>query len=163
MLQPSRPGYNFSAADLVRANITPEELGRMIALRQQSPENYSYDAMQLLAALLKSQKPANALYKPSAFSFATYRKQMLFAENPNRNYLIIQNVGGGDLMVVFESGETNVADYSAAADQAQLTGLQTRALRIVAGGYFEPLTPPKNPITIFTLNTATNGVAIEGG
>jgi hypothetical protein len=48
-----------------------------------------------------------------------------------------------------------------AAGQAQLTNQQTRAVRVVAGGYYEPLIAPTNQITIFTLNTATQAMAQE--
>lgn len=156
-IAPSRPGYRFSAADLDRASISPDELGRIILA------SAADDPTALLAALLKSQTPMNSKYRPAPFSFTTYKKQMVLSENPKRNWLIVQNVGSGDLLIVFEDGPASVQDFSVAADsQQQLINLQTRALRVVAGGYFEPLVPPKNAITLFTLNTATNGVVIEG-
>jgi hypothetical protein len=79
-----------------------------------------------------------------------------------RSYLLIQNVGSGDLMVLFEGGPSSVQDMSSAAGQNELTVKQTRAIRVVAGGNYEPLMPPSNAITIFTIGTATQGVCIEG-
>lgn len=157
-IAPSRPGYNFSSADVARASISPEELGKIIL---QSAAN---DPTALLAALLKAQVPMNSKYRPVPYNFSAYSSQLVLAENPKRNYLMIQNVGSNDLMVIFEDGPATVQDFSADADSQQLLiNQQTRALRVVAGGYFEPLVPPKNSITLFTLNGATNGVVIDGG
>ncbi len=153
----SRPGYDFSTADLSRASISPDTLGRMILQQGMQP-----DAGALLAAILKTQRKNNARFRTATYNFATYNRQLIFAENMNRSYLIIQNVGSGDLMLVFEDGPVNLEDDSAVGSQGLLIGMQTRALRIVAGGYYEPLVPPVNSLTIFTLNGATNGVAIEG-
>lgn len=158
MIQPSNPGSSFSAADLVRASINPEALGRIL-----TGTSTEADTLQLLALLAKQQVKRNSRFRPNPFSFETYRKQLALSENPMRDYLLIQNVGSGDLMVLFEEGPVNVQDFSADADsQQELINSQTRALRIVAGGYYEPLVAPTNPITLFVLNTATNGVVVEG-
>lgn len=161
-MQPSAPGYEFTAADLAGADIPRSLLSQLIAAPQSVPADQVPDPLQLLAAILKSQKRNSAIYRPIPFNFATFAQQMVLADNPNRSYLLIQVVGTGDLMAVFESGPNSVQDLSAAADQAQLTAKQTRAIRIVAGGNFEPLVVPTNAITLFTLNAATNGVVIEG-
>lgn len=157
-MEPSKPGYHLSTADLQRAYIGPDILGRIIQQAGQHP-----DTTALLAGILKSQRKNNARFRPAMFNFPAYNRQLLFTENPNRSYLIIQNVGAGDLIVLFEDGPVSIEDDSGSADaQQMLINAQTRGLRIVAGGYFEPLVPPVNSITIFTLNTETNGVAIEG-
>lgn len=162
-MRPSQPGYNFSAADLARASLQPDELSRIIFGVQGTDANgLPIEALQLLAQIAKNNAIKNATYRPGAINFPAWHRQLLFTENPNRSYLIIQNVGSGDLMVVFEDGPASILNQSSADGQTFLTQLQTRALRIVAGGYYEPLIPPKNNIAIFTLGTATNGVAIEG-
>lgn len=159
-IKPSKPGERFSSADVARARIPSATLGKMLLTLTPGAVP---DAGHLLAAILKGQVKSNGRYRTIPFNFPLYSKQMLVAENPLRNYLIIQNVGSNDLLVVFEDGPAVIQDFAADADsQQQLTNLQTRALRIVAGGYFEPLVPPVNPITLFTLNGVTNGVAIEG-
>lgn len=161
-MQPSPPGYDFTAADLASADIDRSLLARLIVAPQTVPAAQVPDPLQLLAALLKTQKRNSAAFRPVPFNFATFARQMMLADNPNRSYLLIQNVGSGDVMVVFENGPVSVQDLSAAGDQSQLTAQQTRAVRIVAGGYFEPLVVPINAVTLFTLNTATNGLIIEG-
>lgn len=156
---PSNPGYNFTTADLSRAAVLSRDaVNRIIANGREEP-----DALAILAAILRTQAKNSVSYRPNTYQFGTYRKQMILADNPDRQYLMIQNTGNGDLMVIFEDGPVNVVDNSGSADaQNELVGLQTRALRIIGGGYFEPLVAPRNPITIFTLNGATNGLVIEG-
>jgi len=157
-IKPSNPGYNFTTADLQRASFPPDLLGKMIVQAGKNP-----DAGALLAAILKSQRKQNANFRPASINFPIWSLQSLFSANPNRSYLIIQNTGNGDLMLIFEDGPASIQDNSGSTDaQQQLTNMQTRALRIVAGGYYEPLVPPTNSLTLFTLGVATNGVAIEG-
>lgn len=172
-IPPSAPGYNLTSADVGALNVSPEQAARvMLAVAQGLPANVPglgaiapgdvSGVTLLLAAILRSQKRASASYTPFGFGFATWARQQVFGPNPNRAYLLIQNVGSGDLMVCFENGPQSVQDLSAATDQQQLTNQQQRSVRIVAGGYFEPLVPPTNPITLFTLGTGTQGLAVEG-
>lgn len=159
-LPPSLPGARFSSADLLRARIRPETLGNLI-LQQQAP-GVAPDALALLASMLKEQRKQNAKFQPFPFNFGIWTMQQVLPENANRSYLLIQNVGNGDLLVVHEGASITPVDMSSADGQVSLTVTQTRAIRIVAGGNYEPLVAPSNPISIFTLNAATLGVVIEG-
>ncbi len=165
MVQPSKPGYSLAAADLARFNITPRDAASLIAQATEGrPQGLNAEPGDLIGALLaelvRSQKRFNATFMPLAFSLPVYTRQQILAQNPLRAYLMVQNVGSGDLILAFESGEVSPTDLSGAT--SELTNQQQRSLRIVAGGYYEPLVAPQNPITIFTLNTATSGVIIEG-
>lgn len=169
MVAPSKPGYNMAVADLARFDITPLEAARIMAgtTQGQSPTGANVAAapdpvITLLAQLVKTQRRNNTVYGPLGWSLAAWAKLQIFTQNALRGYLIIQNVGSGDLLVLFEGGPVSAQDLSSAGGQTQLTTEQTRAIRIVAGGYYEPQVAPSNPITIFTLGTASNGVAIEG-
>jgi len=163
-LRPSKPGYEFNVADLRRASIAPQEAGNIILAAQQSGAVASSpDGMAaLLAAILKQQRPRNANYAPFPFNYDIWRQQQVLTQNENRGYLLIQNVGMGDLMIVFEEAPNTVQDFSAVTDQQTLVIKQTRAVRLLAGGSYEPQIPPINSITLFTLNTATNGLVVEG-
>lgn len=165
-MNPSQPGYNFSTADLLRFNVTPLEAARLVAQQTQGGAapvaSLGDPTTALLAALVQSQQRRNAQYGAFAWSLAAWAKIQVLQQNPIRSYLLIQNVGSGDLMVLFESGPASAQDLSGASGQAQLTVEQTRAVRIVAGGNYEPLVAPSNQITIFTLGTASNGVVLEG-
>ena len=165
-MRPNPYDYNFTVADLQRFEITPTEAARMLVQQTggQAPNAETVlgadPVVALLTQLVKSQRRANALYGPLGWSLAAWTKLQLFQTNPVRAYLLIQNVGSGDLLVLFEGGPTSPQDFSSNTDQ--LTTDQTRAVRVVAGGYYEPLVSPTNAVTIFTLGTATDGVAIEG-
>ena len=171
-MQPSRPGYNFTVADLLNFDISPLEAAKiMVAASGGAPANLSGDAaaglqvdpiVALLAGILKSQKRSNAQYGPFAWQLTLWSQIQVLTQNAVRSYLLIQNVGSGDLMVLFEGGPSSVQDMSSAAGQNELTVKQTRAIRVVAGGNYEPLMPPSNAITIFTIGVATQGVCIEG-
>lgn len=165
-MKPSPPGYNFSTADLLRFNVTPEEAARLLARETGGgavPVNQLENPIPaLLAELVRAQRRFNARYGNFAWSLAAWAKIQLLQQNPLRAYMLIQNVGSGDLMVLFESGPASAQDLSGASGQAQLTVEQSRAVRIVAGGNYEPLVAPSTEVTIFTLGTATQGVVIEG-
>jgi len=163
-LRPSIPGYDFNVADLRRASVSNETAGQIILAAQQSGAVASSpDGMAaLLAAILKQQRPRNANYAPFPFNYDIWRQQQVLTQNENRGYLLIQNVGLGDLMVVFEEAPSIVQDFSGVTDQQTLVIKQTRAIRIIAGGTYEPQIPPINSVTLFTLNTATNGLVVEG-
>ncbi len=167
-ITPSRPGYAFSTADLARADVSPLEAARLIVANREAAAQVAGDGgadpelKLILAAMLRAMKRANCRYQPFPFDFPIWTQQQVLTSNPLREYLMIQNVGNGDLLVVFEETSVTATDFSAASAQSQLTNKQTRALRIVSGGYFEPLTPPTNAISIFTLNAATNGIVIDG-
>ncbi len=120
------------------------------------------DVIRMLSALYQRAHPRSARYTPRPFNFATWIRQQVFAENPNRSYLIIQVIGNGDLFVVFEESAIQATSFAAATAQPSLTLLQGRAIQIVGGGSYEPIVAPTNAITIFTLNAATNGIVIEG-
>lgn len=164
-MQPSRPGYNFSTADLEAYGISPREAARIL-VQATGGEPGSLQAepgdliVALLAQLAKSQRRANAVFAPIPFSLATYTRQQMLSSNPRRSWLMIQNVGSNDLMVAFETAQLTPENLS--GNTSELTNQQQRSLRIVAGGYFEPLVAPSNAITLFTLNGATNGVIVEG-
>lgn len=165
--KPSGLQKTFSYADLLNANISAQQAGQIIlgatATAEQHDPGSAPGVAALLAAILKSQKKNNCDYRPYPFNLNIWQQQMVIAANPNREYLIIQNVGSGDLLIVFEVAGTEVTDFSASAnDQQQLITKQTRAIRLVAGGSYEPATAPRNPVTIFTLNTATLGLIVEG-
>ena len=166
-MNPSLPGYQFSIADIGRYGLSPLELARIVA-RETAGNPGNLDQIPdpvtaILAEIAKSQRRSNARFNASGWQLATYARVQILATNPLRSYFVIQNVGSGDVMVVFESSSTKTEDLSgSAASQAQLTNQQTRAVRVVAGGYYEPLVAPTNEITIFTLNTATQGIIIEG-
>ena len=165
-MNPSQPGYNFTTADLQRFNITPEDAARLLARETQGgavPVNQLENPITaLLAEMVRAQRRFNARYGSFGWSLAAWAKLQLLQQNPLRAYMLIQNVGSGDLMVLFESGPASAADLSSTGGQAQLTVEQTRAVRIVAGGNYEPLVAPSTEVTIFTLGTATQGVVVEG-
>lgn len=163
-LRPSKPGYDFNVADLRRAEVSQQSAANIILSAQQSgaPASSPDGMAALLAAILKQQRPRNASYAPFPFNYDIWRQQQVLTKNENRAYLLIQNVGMGDLMLVFEEAPNTVQDFSAIDDQQTLVIKQTRAIRIIAGGSYEPSIPPTNSITIFTLNTATNGLVVEG-
>lgn len=157
---------NLNYADKAGAMLKPEEAGDIIASAKASPEmipaNSNAGIAVLLAAIYKSQKKNNCHFQPIPFNLGIWQQQQILTQNPLREYLLIQNVGSGDILVVFEESNSTVTDFSAVADQQALVIKQTRAIRIIAGGSYEPLTAPRNAITLFTLNTATNGVVLEG-
>lgn len=159
-IKPSAPGAQFSSADLLRATVTPQQAARIIL--EQTAQGGLPDAVALLAAMFKEQRKQNAKFQPVPFDLPIWTLQQVLPENPQRSYLLIQNVGGADLMVVHETGPLQPQDFSAATAQAYLTIMQTRAIRIISGGNYEPLVAPSNPISIFTLAAVTNGVVIEG-
>ena len=170
-MRPNQPGYNLATADLQRARISQDDLARIVVhATGGNPNNAPGIAsgagpnpmMALLAQIALTQRTANARFGPFTFSLAAWFRVQVLQENPNRKYFILQNVGSGDLMIVFESANVSPQDMSAAAGQSELTVQQTRAIRIVAGGSYEPIVAPTNPISIFTLGTATNGIVIEG-
>ena len=165
-MNPQQPGYELATADLLRVQVTPLEAARTIAQQTGNANvpvsSLDNPAIALLAQLVKSQRRANAHYGSFPWSLAAWSKLQVLTQNPLRSYLLIQNVGSGDLLVLVETGPANAQDLSSAGGQAQLTVEQTRAIRIVAGGNYEPLVAPSDFITIFTLGTASNGVVIEG-
>ena len=163
-MNPSQPGYNFSTADLIRFNVSPLEAARILARTSEgNPASTLGDpTLALLAELVRSQRRFNAQYGPFGFQLAIWRRLQVLPQNPLRSYLLIQNTGSGDVMVLFEPGPASVVDLSGASGQAQLTVDQVRAVRIVGGGNYEPLVAPTNEITIFSIGTATNGVVVEG-
>lgn len=166
-LQPSAPGVDLAQADVARAEVTREQAAQIILQAGGGAGSQGINAdvggmMALLATLIKITKRNSARYMPFGFGLAAWARQQVLTENPLRSYLLVQNVGSGDLMVVMETGPIAVQDLSSAANQQQLTNQQLRAVRVVAGGYFEPLTPPVNPVTIFTLGTGTTGLVVEG-
>jgi len=154
-LVPSPNDPRLSAADLINLDLRPEEVGRIIAQNTGEPT-----ALQLLAAILKNQKKNNSNYQPAPYIFAAYQQQQIFPANPRRSYFLLQNVSAGDVLVIFEVAPNNLVDFS--GDHNSLIVKQTRSIRVVGGGYFEPLVVPTNAITLFTLNAAANGVCIEG-
>lgn len=159
-IPPSYPGYDFSAADLKNFTINQQEIARIIMQRTTAG---TMDGTGLLAAILRVCKKSNASYSPIPFGLDDYQSQQITGADPLRSFLCIQNVGSGDLMVVFQAGSPVIEDFSGSADsQNVLNLLQLQSFRIVAGGNFFPDTPPNNPITIFTLGTATQGVVMVG-
>ena len=112
----------------------------------------------LLAQIALTQKRSNAKYAPLGFTLAAYTRYQILTENPLRTQLLIQNVGSGDLMVLFGTGDVSPSVIAS----AELLAQQAYSIRIVAGGSFEPYVSPTNPITIFTLATGTVGIVIEG-
>lgn len=147
-------GNEFSQADLLSASINPEQLGKLIM--SQNAETVEV----LLAAILRNQKKNNASFQPVPYSYSTYRRQKVLNANPLRSYFLLQNVSPGDIFVMFEDASANVTDFT--TDTQTLIANQIRAIRIIGGGYFEPLVAPTNPITLFTLNAAAYGVVVEG-
>ena len=160
-LPPSRPGYNFRAADLASADI-PRSLIRSVLNQAQAQvqQGVAPDLYALFASMLKNQQPRNAKYGPITYNFTAYTRQQMLSENPDRSYLLIQNVGSGDILALFEGSSPQPTDLS--TNTSVLIQAQTRAVRIVAGGSYEPSIPPSNPVTLFCLNTAANGVVFEG-
>lgn len=160
-IAPSRPGYLFNVADLLDARIGQEQLGRII-LEGRDSGDPSEQYLAILAGILKNMDTRNCDGIIQGFSLPVWTQVQILGPNPNRNWLLLQNVGSGDLMVTYKTGNPNPQDFSAASAQAYLTQEQIRAVRVVAGGYFEPIKAPRQAITIFTLGTATQGVACEG-
>ena len=160
-IAPSRPGYTFTVADLLAASISKEQLGRIIMQNRDSGDP-SAQYLAILASILKNMDARNCEGNITGFSLAVWNQVQILGPNANRTWLLLQNVGSGDLMVCYKTSSPAPQDYSAASAQAYLVQEQIRAVRVVAGGYFEPAKAPRNAVTIFTLGTATVGVACEG-
>ena len=77
-MNPSQPGYNFSTADLLRFNVTPQDAARLLAQQTQGgqiPVNQLGDPVNaLLAELVRSQRRFNARYGNFAYSLAAWAK-----------------------------------------------------------------------------------------
>ncbi len=160
-IQPSHPSYNLSVADITNADLPRAAVQRVLAQAQaETQAGNAPDIYMLLASMLKNQQPRNARYGPITFNLAAYVKQQILTENTSRSYLLIQNVGSGDIFALVEGGSPQATDLS--GNTTVLIQAQTRAVRIVAGGSYEPSIPPSNAITLFTLNTAAYGVVFEG-
>lgn len=103
MLQPSQPGPDFSAADLKRVGIGPEDAGRILA--QYIQDGNISDPSALLAALLKSQVRANCRYMVYPFSIgAVIGIQQVLPENPLRQTLILNVIQNVDTATPTERG-----------------------------------------------------------
>lgn len=158
-LTPSLPGYDFSAADLENAGIDQQLIGKILMQARDG----IIDPMTLLAAIIRGMKKANSYYTQVPFGLGTYQKQQLIGTDPKRNFLMVQNVGDGDLFVSFQPDDPKIVDFSTGADSQQVLNLYSlQCMGVVAGGNFFPDTTPINPITIFTLGVATQGVIIVG-
>lgn len=160
-IAPSPPGYEFSAADLQRATLPTEAVARLIARKMAGDETVD-DVTALLAGILRVVAKQSTYAQLVPFTIPAWHLIQLQGGDDLRNYFELQNVGGGDLMVSFESGSNTIRDFSSAAGQTELTLKQASAFRVVAGGAYSPFVAPINPITLFTLGTATNGVLAVG-
>lgn len=160
-IQPSPPGYEFSTADLARATIAPEKVASFIARKVAGDDSVS-DVAALLAAIVRYGFKQSTYAQLVPFTLPAWHIIQLQGGDEYRNYLELQNVGGGDLMVIFDAGNNQIQDLSSAQGQTDLTLKQAYALRVIAGGSYSPYVAPVNPVTLFTLGTATNGVLAVG-
>lgn len=163
-IPPSRPGYDFATADLGRAGVSRAAIQRFIG-RSQAPGSGSAEVNYetLLAQIALQMPKKNCRTNTYTYQIGAWFKQMILGENLDREYLFLQNVGSGDILVVQESGQRIPEDFSTTAGtQNVLTILQQRSVRVIAGGYWEPMKAPTNEISIFTLGTAAQGIVIEG-
>lgn len=163
---PSSPGYRFNAADLARAGFADELIAKaVVEANQQAMAAGSLGAESvpgLLASILQKAAKQNSFYRPTPFIYGIWTAQQVLTEDARRNVLMIQNVGAGDLLILFEGFNTNPTDMSSADGQQELTVKQSRAIRLKPGGAFTPMVPPLNAVTLFTLAVATNGLVISG-
>lgn len=164
---PSRGGYNLATADLDRAGIPRSTLLNFIATQQSAAQNGNSNNLlsleALLAQMLLDMNRKNTQATNYTYQLGAWQKQMILGANPARDYFFLQNPGSGDVLIVFESGNRTPEDFSAnAGTQNTLVTLQRRSVRVISGGYFEPLKAPKNEISVFTLGTGTQGMVIEG-
>jgi hypothetical protein len=153
--------FELPPADLRRIRVQADDAGRAIA--EWISRGKPADGLPYLASMLNTQRRANAKYRPLALDFAPWQLQTFFLEDYQRNYLLIQNYGPGRLFMILEdSSNTSMQDFSAAASQGELLRRENLAVRIVQGETYEPDVVPVNAITIFTTNRPADGLLIEG-
>lgn len=127
----------------------PSAFKRQFFLEQQPQalgvlQGYNIAAPQAAASVSQSfiQQTTQKIVNVSQMASSTLDGIRNFPNNPNRNYLLVQNTGG-TIMYVVLSGTQGVSG--------------TSGLQILPGGYWEPLAVPVNS---FAVNGT--GVIIEG-
>jgi hypothetical protein len=163
-LAPSPPGQDFAAADVQRAQIGPEEAGRIILQYQQAGK--SADPTALLAALVKDAAKANSRQIVVPYRLvggAQGQIQQLLPENPLRVHLSLWHLSGVASFYLLEPGPLQATDLP----QTDIDAMQTRALNnsvgFILAATFEFYRVPINAVTVFTNSAATiEGFVIEG-
>lgn len=156
-------------ADLQRAAISPDALGRMIMQSNQSLQNEDSGSTEigLLAMLVKNNKVANCRY--TAYPFSTFMVNSLIQilpENLNRKMLIVQFTTGNDTRILFEQGPNEKQFLS----QDQYNAMIPRSLEVQSisasntPGFLVLSPTPTQPISILgnDLFNEVSGVIIEG-
>lgn len=103
------------------------------------------------------ESPDNVFFSSTPFDI-TQSQQFLqiLHYNPKRKYLLIQNTtiaslnNDGTIQIIFDDAP------------AQGTASIKRSVTLSAGGAYEPIKCPTNPITIYTTSALAEGVVVEG-
>lgn len=166
---PSRPGYEFSSADLARAEVPREAINRMIGVgvQQMQQTGESPPPEVLLASIAQKQAVASVRYRIYPFNLATGRLLQILPENLARKSLLIQFYTGAGLgnnvAILLEQGPTSPAQF----DQGPTDSRLNRCLRISTDtnfpNPFQFFMTPVNPVTLITdTDSPIAGVIIEG-
>lgn len=168
--------YDLSTADLQKAAVSSDTLGRMILQYTQqnqiTPGDNTSAITALLAQLIKNNQRSTVRYSAYPFSIpidATFDKAMiqLLPDNPNRKFLIIQRASFGtgnnnNMRVLFQQTNSNLQYI----DNSAFKALIPSALLLPPGVTIFTMEPaPINPISILvdgTLGSAAHGIVIEG-
>jgi hypothetical protein len=153
--------FELPASDLRRIRVQADDAGRAIAqwIARGKPD----DVLPYLASILNTQQRANSKLHPYPLDFAPWQLQTIILEDFQRNFLLVQDYGPGRLFLILEdSSNTSMQDFSAAAAQGELLRRENLAMRIVQGETYEPVVVPINAITIFTTSIAARGLLLEG-
>lgn len=170
-LEPSRPGAEFSSADLARVQIGPEEAGRIILQYIQQSQQEAAGPIDaptaLIASLVRNQIAGNVRFQVYTYSLVSGagagQIQQILTENPLRKALILAQLTAGgigsDTHFLFESGPPN----STAISNANFEVKRLTALRASSNNPMSFLPAPINPITVLIQESSNaNGLIIEG-
>jgi hypothetical protein len=153
--------FELPPSDLRRIRVQADDAGRAIA--EWIARGKPADGLPYLASILNTQQRANSKPHPYPLDFAPWQMQTIILEDFQRNFLLVQNYGPGRLFLILEdSSNTSLQDFSAAASQSELLRRENLAVRIVQGETYEPVVVPVNAITLFTTSIAARGILLEG-
>lgn len=153
-MQPSNPGYEFSAADLAQAAIPVGVLNQLIA---PAANGAPVDMAGLLAALIKTQPKAASNFVTYPYSIASGNAQQVLPSNPLRTSLVIA------LNVVSSATVFVLLDQGPISQSALQTTDTPRCLQVdSANTPFIFFVAPTNAITLLAAVGDIQGVILEG-